>query len=39
MTAFNHLDFGYGSSISVVLFFTMVVVAIFGFSLRRSVDY
>jgi multiple sugar transport system permease protein len=39
MTAFNHLDFGYGSSISVALFLTMAVVAIFGFSLQRRVDY
>jgi multiple sugar transport system permease protein len=39
MTAFNHLDLGYGSSISVALFFAMAVIAILGFSIQRTVDY
>jgi multiple sugar transport system permease protein len=39
MSAFNHLDLGYGSSISVVLFLVMGVIAILGFSLQRTVDY
>ncbi len=39
ISAFNQMDFGYASAISVMLFLVMGVIAIIGFSMQRTVDY
>lgn len=39
MVAFNHLDFGYASGISIALFLVMGIIAAVGFTIQRRIDY